>query len=138
MVGATLICGGLFALYHQNPAQTLYQFCCGVAFALITIRSGSILPTVLSHFLNNAFILTLAKFGVESFPPMIGLVLLAVSLLCLIASLVWLFIFDKRKGDKQEQNNTIDTKEQKRFFIYASVGFAICLLTWIAVFISGL
>ena len=28
--GAALLCGGLFALYHQNPEQTIYQFCWGV------------------------------------------------------------------------------------------------------------
>ena len=27
---AALICGGLFSLFHQNPAQTLYQFFCGI------------------------------------------------------------------------------------------------------------
>ena len=43
--GGILLCGALFSLYHQNPAQTLYQFCCGVAFALIAVRASSVLPT---------------------------------------------------------------------------------------------
>ena len=90
-VGSILLCGALFALYHQNPAQTLYQFCCGAAFALITVRSGSILPTVVSHFFNNMLILMLTKFGVESFSPFVGLAVLGISLTCLIASLIWIF-----------------------------------------------
>lgn len=137
-VGSVLLCGALFALYHQNPAQTLYQFCCGVAFALITLRSGSVLPTVLSHFFNNAFILALTKFGAESFMTPVAVVILLLSPICLIASLVWIFAFDKRKEDESEQTVTIDKSERKRFFIYASVGLAICALTWIAVLISGL
>ena len=136
--GAIFICGALFALYHQNPAQTLYQFCCGVAFALITVRSGSVLPTMLSHFFNNALILTLTKFGVESFSPLVGLLVLCVSLICLIVSLVWIFFFDKRKESEKEQKPTPDKKERKRFFTYASVGIAVCVITWIAVLISGL
>ncbi len=137
-VGSILLCGALFALYHQNPAQTLYQFCCGVAFALITVRSGSVLPTVLSHFFNNALILTLTKFGMESFMmPVMSLILIA-SPICLIASLIWLFAFDKKKDGEKEQAVAIDKTERKRFFGYASVGLTICVLTWLFVFVSGL
>ncbi len=137
-VGSVLLCGALFALYHQNPAQTLYQFCCGAAFALIAVRSGSVLPTMLSHFFNNALILALTKFGVESFSAPVFLSIMIASPICLIASLVWLFAFDKKKDGEKEQAVAIDKTEQKRFFVYASVGLAICVLTWLAVFISGL
>lgn len=135
--GAVLLCGALFALYHQNPAQTLYQFCCGVAFALIALRAGSVLPTVFSHFLNNALILTLAKFGVESFPVPVAIVLLTVSVICLTLSLVWLFFWDKKEEEKLEMQ-AVNKTERKRFFLCASVGIAICALTWIAVLFSGL
>ncbi len=140
-VGAILLCGALFSLYHQNPAQTLYQFCCGVAFALIAVRSGSVLPTMLAHFFNNAFILLLTKFGVESFMAPVAVVILLLSPICLICSLVWLLVFDKKKEEKEEemgQAATLDKSERKRFFGYASVGLAICVLMWIAVLISGL
>ena len=135
--GAVLLCGALFALYHQNPAQTLYQFCCGVAFALIALRAGSVLPTVFSHFLNNALILTLAKFGVESFPVPVAIVLLTVSVICLTLSLVWLFVWDKKREEMLEAE-AVDKSERKRFFLCASVGIAICVLAWIAVLFSGL
>lgn len=137
-VGSILLCGALFALYHQNPAQTLYQFCCGVAFALVVLRSGSVLPTVLSHFFNNALILMLTKFGVESFAGSLFALILIASPICLIASLIWLFSFDKKEEDEKEQAVAIDKTERKRFFIYASVGLAICVLMWVAVFVSGL
>lgn len=137
-VGSVLLCGALFALYHQNPAQTLYQFCCGVAFALIAVHSGSVLPTVLAHFFNNAFILFLTKFGVESFIAPVFALIILISPICLIASLVWIFAFDKKKDGENEQPTTLDKSERKRFFIYASVGLAICVLTWVAVFVSGL
>ena len=137
-VGSILLCGALFALYHQNPAQTLYQFCCGVAFALIAVRSGSVLPTVLSHFFNNAFILVLTKFGIESFPAPVLFAIFIVSAICLIISLVWLFVFDKKKNNGDEQTPARDKTERERFFIYASIGLAICALTWMAVLISGL
>ena len=131
-VGAVLLCGALFSLYHRNPAQTLYQFCCGVAFALVAIRSGSIFPTVLSHFINNAVILILTKCGVTSYPTPVFIVVLCVSAVCLAVSL-WYLIF-KDKGEEQKTDKT----DQKQFFRFAAVGIVICAIYWISALISGL
>ena len=131
-VGAVLVCGGLFALYHQNPAQTLYQFCCGAAFALVVIRSGSILPTIVSHFINNALVLTLTQFGIVSFPLPVFIVIVCISAVCLIGALVWLIFFEKKTLEKKEK------AEQKEFVAYAAVGIALCTLTWLVVLGSGM
>lgn len=129
--GAVLLCGALFALYHQNPAQTLYQFCCGVAFALVAIRAGSVLPTVVSHFLNNAFILTLTKYGVSEFVAPTKWIIFGVSAVCLATALVWLLL-----GENKQKPQT-DTQEKKRFFTCASAGIAVCALTWLLTLLSG-
>lgn len=133
-VGAVLLNGALFALYHQNPAQTMYQFCCGCAFALVAIRAGSILPTVVSHFINNALIVTLTKYGLADLQGGVLITVVIVSILCLITSLVWLFFFDKGKNEPKREENKA---EIKRFFLYASVGIAMYALTWISVLLTG-
>ena len=130
-----LVCGALFSLFHQNPAQTAYQFCCGVAFALVAIRAGSILPTIVSHFLNNALIILLMKFNAADIQGATLVVMLSVSILCLIASLVWLIFFDKGQDSAQEKT---DKTEIKHFLSYASVGIAMYALTWIIVLFEGL
>ena len=129
--GAALICGALFAIYHQNPAQTIYQFCCGVAFALVALRAGSILPTVLSHFLNNAFILILTKCGVEEFVSPVKWIIFAVSAVCLILSLAWVL------ADKKQPQSQAEKQEKKRFFLCASVGIAVIAMSWILTLITG-
>jgi membrane protease YdiL (CAAX protease family) len=134
-VGAVLLNGALFALYHQNPAQTMYQFCCGCAFAFVANRAGSILPTVISHFINNALIITLTKYGLADFEGGVLTAVVIVSVLCLITSLVWLFFFDKGKNPPQNEENKT---EKKHFFLYASVGIAMYALTWISTFFAGL
>ena len=139
-VAAILICGFLFALYHQNPAQTLYQFCCGVAFALVAIRSGSVLPTMLSHLLNNAAILILAKFGIYTLQGSAYTAILAVSAVCLVGSLVYLLIFDKKKeaADTAQADAETLNAERKNFWTYATVGIIVCAITWLSVLIEGL
>ena len=48
-----LIGGFLFSIFHMNPAQTPYQFTVGFTFTVLAIKSKSVLPTILAHFLNN-------------------------------------------------------------------------------------
>lgn len=134
--GAVLVCGALFSLYHQNPAQTAYQFCCGAAFALVAIRSGSVLPTVLAHFFNNALILILTKFGVLGFTLPTLVAILATSAFCLVVSLTYLIFIDKKP-----QSKGADTErkiEKKRFFVAAAVGVAVCALTWFLTLLGGM
>lgn len=135
-VGAVLLCGGLFALFHQNPAQTLYQFCCGVAFAYVALKSGSILPTILSHFINNAIILTLTKFGISTFDPLVGWIVFGVSILCLIASMVCLFMDKQPK--KEELSKEEKQAERVLFFKSSAVGIVICALIWLMTLFVGM
>ena len=112
----------------------MYQFCCGVAFAFVAIRAGSILPTVLSHFLNNALIIVLTKYGAADIQGGALVAVVVVSVLCLVASLVWLFFFDKGKNVAVGE---VDKAERKHFFRYASVGIIMYALTWLLVLLTG-
>lgn len=122
-VFAVLVCGALFSLFHQSPAQTVYQFLCGSAFALVAIRSGSVLPTVLSHFLNNALIIILAKFGYANIT--LPGAALAVSAVALIGTLAFLIFVDK--NGKSEKRT-----DRREFFTYALPGIAVCAVMWVA------
>ena len=48
-----LLSGLLFACMHTNILQFLYAFIGGCLFAFITIKTGSIFPAMLLHFVNN-------------------------------------------------------------------------------------
>ncbi len=126
-----LLCGALFALYHQNPVQTVYQFVCGVAFALVAVKAHSFLPTVLSHFLNNALIVVLAKCGVDSYPLPVYVGLLVLSGVCLLVS-VWLLLRDRGTQRREKKG------KYSHFFVYAAVGILIFGVTWIAALAEGL
>lgn len=133
---AVLLCGALFALYHQNPAQTAYQFCCGAAFALVAIRSGSIFPTVLSHFCNNAVIIVLYRFGISSFSNGFRISFLICSACALAVSLAYLILIDKKKT-KEEKKET-EKKKKSEFFLYAAAGIFIFALSWVVTLFSGI
>lgn len=49
-----LLCGLAFGLFHQNITQIFYTFCFGMLMAWLVLRTKSIFPGVLVHFLNNS------------------------------------------------------------------------------------
>ena len=50
---AVLMSAVLFGLLHGNMVQAVFAFGMGLVFALITIKTESIWPAVIVHFLNN-------------------------------------------------------------------------------------
>ncbi len=129
-----VISGAMFSLFHGNPEQTLYQFVCGMCFALVALRSGSVLPTMVAHFANNALILVLTSLG---YGDSLGLsqggsiALYVVSGICLAGTLIYLIFFDRRNVQKG------GVKFGKAFFLAAGVGLLVCGAEWIAVLVQG-
>ncbi len=119
---AALICGAYFSLFHMNPAQTPYQFVVGFCFCLLALDSGSVLPTVFAHFLNNLVIVVLA-YAFPSFSGFSG-VWLIVSLIFGLACLV-LFLYLTLKG-KVKAGKTEYGYDYKTFFVYSAIGVAAC------------
>ena len=129
-VAACLLGGFLFSVFHQSPAQTVYQFICGVVFTLLALRADSILPSVAGHFVNNALILLDARFGWLARVQGGGAVALYVSsALCLVGAVVYLVFFDRK-------TNTKKSVSVKPFFLAAAPGIALCALLWLAAFIA--
>ena len=146
-VFSVLMGGFMFCIFHQNTQQTPYQFLCGVIFALIAVKSGSIIPSVIMHFLNNALTLTLNFAFGETIPSALYYTLVAVGGVCFAVALVYLLFFDKKKQTDQnkekltpvssaKKSNTPVKQSLSQFFMYSLVGFAVCIVTWIADFIT--
>ena len=131
-VAACLLSGLLFSIFHQNPPQTVYQFICGAAFALLAIRADSVLPAILVHFINNAVIIFDYKFDFLSKISEGGAIAVYVlSAACLVGSLVWLIFFERKTNRRKE-------RPIRPFLLPAVVGIVLCAVMWIANFINGM
>lgn len=129
---AIVFTGLCFSLYHGSVEQTIYQFICGCLFAFLAVRSRSVAPSVLIHFLNNAVIIILCACGCtdmttgELIMPLAAQITLTVlSALSLIGAVVWL-ILDKTELKKRKDGGV------KKFFIGASIGIAAMVIIWVA------
>ncbi|MGN1373045.1 MAG: lysostaphin resistance A-like protein [Candidatus Coproplasma sp.] len=132
-VRTVFLVGFLFSLYHGSVEQTVYQFICGCLFALLAIRSRSITPVVLIHFINNALILVLYSVGaLDANGDLIisqggNIAITVTSAVCLVGAIVWLILdrhikFGLVKGEKGNL---------KGFFLFGLIGIAVTALTWI-------
>lgn len=131
-VAACLLGGLLFSVFHQSPAQTIYQFICGAVFTLVAVRADSVIPSMLMHFLNNAVIILDERFGFLS--GMGGgtyIALVAVSGAVLAGTLFWLIFFDKKTNRKREG-------EIAPFMLAALPGLILCCVMWIFSLITGI
>ncbi|MCR5108745.1 MAG: CPBP family intramembrane metalloprotease [Lachnospiraceae bacterium] len=55
ILGAVIVSALFFGLMHLNLNQFIYAFVLGVAFALLTEATGSILPSFIGHFVINGY-----------------------------------------------------------------------------------
>ena len=51
---ALLVSSAMFAMMHGNFVQIPFTFCCGLAFGFVVLKTNSLLPAIIIHFLNNA------------------------------------------------------------------------------------
>ncbi|MDE7306103.1 MAG: CPBP family intramembrane metalloprotease [Clostridia bacterium] len=129
-IRTVFVVGFCFSLFHGSPEQTVYQFIAGCAFTFLAVRSRSILPSVMMHFINNAIIVIFGACNLYNeagnliMSPVANIILIVFSACALVGGLVWL-ILDKTPLKKCEKGGV------KNFFIFASVGIAIMGLTWI-------
>ncbi len=123
-----LFIGLSFAIFHGSISQLVYQFIYGFTLAFLTYKAGSVIPAIISHFINNFVIilLTFLGVGIDFFNGLIisgGLVLLAGALLFLI--------FYKRQAKREYIDNK---KNLLGFLVYASMG----VLISVALIVGGL
>jgi len=90
---AVLLTGLLFGVFHIELSRILPTALLGVLLSLVALRSGSILPAMLAHFLNNATLVGLAYFHIDEKVTAIGttasvLVLAAAGLLTVFGLLL--------------------------------------------------
>lgn len=128
-VRAVFVSAFCFSLFHGSPEQTVYQFVIGCLIALVAVKSGSILPGVLMHFINNAVVVIFhaANLFDENGALIIStganIALIVVGAAALVGGFVWLLL-TKRNFEKCCKGGV------KSFFIYASAGIAVFSIVW--------
>jgi sodium transport system permease protein len=90
---AVALTGLLFGVFHLDLSRILPTALLGVLLSLVALESGSILPAILAHFLNNATLIGLATLRVDEKVAEVGtiasaLIFVAAALLTVLGLLL--------------------------------------------------
>ncbi len=106
----------VFSIYHGNATQLAYQFIYGVILCLITIGAKSVIPAIITHFLNNFIVLSFMQFNIS-----INLYAWWIILIGVVLTLGSIFYIIKKINLASNGNEKI-----KGFYLYALFGVLIC------------
>lgn len=125
-VKAIIISALAFALFHCSLSQLVYQFLYGLVFAYIVIKSGSVIVSMIIHFLNNFIVVSLTFFNVEIDYSNIFFILTGVAVLCL--GLLLSFMLNRKRITERKG----EYKRVSAFFLpFGVLGIGICILAMI-------
>ena len=60
-----VIASAIFGIVHLNPVQVFYAFFLGLVFGWLYYRTGSLMPCIVGHVLNNSLAALTMYFGIE-------------------------------------------------------------------------
>ena len=140
----------LFALFHGNASQTIYQFILGVVLAYVVVLTKNLLSAMVLHFTNN-FVVLLINYiqrgtaqEVINFTPTYIAVSIVVAIVTagVIALVVWLFK-RRKKGEAEidktalAQQKLLERKVSRDVFLnkFLWIGMLFALTIWIVDFI---
>lgn len=137
-LNSVFLCGMCFALFHASPEQTIYQFVCGCAFALLALRSRSLIPCFIVHFLNNAVIITMQACGLDTSGTLFDMLPVWAAVLVTALSAVSLAAgaYIIMRGEKGEKLAAPANGGVKNFFIAALIGIGVLAILWISSFFA--
>jgi hypothetical protein len=148
---AIIIGAACFSLMHMNPEQTVYQFLLGCVAGSVAYCSGSVIPAIIVHFVNNATALALSFVQGEgtALTPSVPLLIITLVAFC-VGTVVLIFasrlIMKREKGNETlealiaEESEDIALDEEngggallgkRSHIITVCIGLGACALMWL-------
>lgn len=127
---AIIVSSVLFGLIHGNFTQIAFAAIIGLAAGYATVKSGSMWPAIIIHFVNN-FI----SVGVYYFSEWFGLEfanIIYLFVLCfnLLLGILGIFLLSRREKEtlETEENKTVATTKDKLIWFFTSPIIIICII----------
>lgn len=84
----------MFGLMHRNPYQFVLGFLIGIPLAMITLKTGSLIPAIICHMANNLFaeIISISEYFDENMSYVLSLISIPIFLVIGVIVLVNMFL----------------------------------------------
>lgn len=120
----------MFAIVHQNLQQLIYPIIFGALLALIVARTGSLLASMVVHFINNFIVVTMRFIeNMTGFSMKLPntWVLYVVTAACLVAAMLIWFLVDRFYFKHKNHQQCEKTQEKTSYYLYISFAIAAVL-----------
>lgn len=127
---ATISVSAVFALYHCSLTQLAYQFIYGMFLSWLTLKAGSVVPSMVAHFLNNFAVLFFSffKINVDLNSPFS----IVAGVLLLVTFIAFVSLY-KKSENKNVNGDCSNDAPLKAFWLpYGIAGAAICIVLTIS------
>lgn len=115
-IGASLISGLIFMLFHMNPAQTVYQFVIGFVLGYIMLTTRCIWIPIILHVFNNTLSVVLDYTMPEALQITVFLdywyITMAVGAVIVGVSVVFYILHVKKSGEKDEVESETESENE--------------------------
>lgn len=147
-VASIFISAALFSLMHCSPQQTVFTFVFGIVLAFVVVKTGSVVSSMIIHFLNNAIavIFMYAKFDIALSLPTWAMVLIAIAATAAIFAAVYFLgkLFKNTDKNISLEESIIEVSDDNAGEKAAEsnlpliIGVGLAAIMWIMVLINGL
>lgn len=134
---AVIVSAVLFGMNHLNLVQILPTIFLGIIFAIITIKSKSIIPAIIAHISNNIVSALINFLGAES-TVLLGVFIIALIFVLIIGSLIFIISYNKQITIMLQDNDRTLRVSQKVVASFSG-GWAISyILFFVAMVLLGI
>ena len=127
---AIVVSSILFGLIHANFTQIVFAAIIGFAAGYATVKSGSMWPAIIIHFVNNFISVSVYYVSLWFGINFANIAYLFVLCLNLMLGILGLFLFAKSKNNafEVEENKTVATFKDKIGWFFSSPIVVICIV----------
>ena len=130
-VKAVLLSGTMFSLMHGNLQQLVYTFILGCVMGWIVVRTGSLISSILVHFINNFLVVTLSFIQNTTgwslaLPDVWWFYCIAVALL--VVTFVIYFLIDRFYFHHKSKLQPEKGQNKVSAYVYVSIGVSLVIL----------
>ncbi len=127
---AIIVSSVLFGLVHGNFTQIFFAAIIGLAAGYATVKSGSMWPAIVIHFVNNFISVGVYYLGRWVGLEFVNTVYLFVLCLNLLLGILGIYLLSKREslGFETEENKTVATTKDKLIWFFTSPIVVICII----------
>jgi membrane protease YdiL (CAAX protease family) len=131
-----LAVGLSFGLWHENIYQFFYTAAMGTALCWLTMKTGSIFPAIITHFLFNVdtlpvMLLDLIDTELADTAYVLFLIFEFVMLIAAVILLISTLIIDKKQlSTKKPESEYASAVEFEKFFTYFSAPLTVIVVVW--------